>query len=306
MGASVTLKNRGLIIYTNEFNIPNIVKLMNILIIKYSLQCKLFTFKNNCTGIYIYRNSMSCLIRILKSVLTSKSNNITEERSSCFTTFLEVHNNYVASAANIKKTSNLNSIKRPEKAGPISIPFHSSLSQCKTFSTSSTLSLKNENFNPGFVTGFTDAEGCFSLQFLKKSTGLGMTIIPLFQIKLHKKDEQVLKDIQVFFKGVGLISYKQQAVSFKVQSLKQILAVIIPYFDRYPLITQKQADYLLFREIIMKMERGEHLNKEGFQDIINIRASLNLGLSENLKTAFPHTKPVARPLVKNQQSLDPY
>jgi hypothetical protein len=54
------------------------------------------------------------------------------------------------------------------------------------------------------------------------------------------------------------------------------------------------------------MERGEHLNKEGFQDIINIRASLNLGLSENLKTAFPHTKPVARPLVKNQQSLDPY
>ena len=40
------------------------------------------------------------------------------------------------------------------------------------------------------------------------------------------------------------------------------------------------------------MIKGEHLKKEGLQSIINIRASLNLGLSEVLKAAFPNTIPV--------------
>lgn len=48
------------------------------------------------------------------------------------------------------------------------------------------------------------------------------------------------------------------------------------------------------------MERGEHLREEGLQAIINIRASLNLGLSEVLKAAFPNTIPVVRPLISQK------
>ena len=43
--------------------------------------------------------------------------------------------------------------------------------------------------------------------------------------------------------------------------------------------------------------KGEHLKEVGLQSIINIRASLNLGLSEVLKTAFPNTIPIIRLLV---------
>jgi hypothetical protein len=39
----------------------------------------------------------------------------------------------------------------------------------------------------------------------------------------------------------------------------------------------------------MLIIKGEHLKEVGLQSIINIRASLNLGLSEVLKTAFPNT-----------------
>jgi hypothetical protein len=46
------------------------------------------------------------------------------------------------------------------------------------------------------------------------------------------------------------------------------------------------------------MQRNEHLTTEGFQSILNIRSSLNLGLSEVLKTAFPKTIPVPRPEVE--------
>ena len=37
--------------------------------------------------------------------------------------------------------------------------------------------------------------------------------------------------------------------------------------------------------------------RKALNTIINIRASLNLGLSEGLKTAFPNTIPIIRPLV---------
>lgn len=44
----------------------------------------------------------------------------------------------------------------------------------------------------------------------------------------------------------------------------------------------------------------DHLTSEGLQKIVNIRASINLGLTEKLKENFPNTLPVARPLVENQ------
>ena len=50
----------------------------------------------------------------------------------------------------------------------------------------------------------------------------------------------------------------------------------------------------------MRMSRGEHLQKEGLQTIVNIRASLNLGLSQVLKEAFPDTIPVTRAINSSQ------
>jgi len=55
----------------------------------------------------------------------------------------------------------------------------------------------------------------------------------------------------------------------------------------------------------MLMEQGEHLKLEGLQAIINIRALLNLGLSEVLKAAFPKTILVIRPLVSKAEIIQP-
>jgi hypothetical protein len=49
------------------------------------------------------------------------------------------------------------------------------------------------------------------------------------------------------------------------------------------------------------IEQEEHLKEEGLQLIINIRASLNLGLSEALKAAFPDTIPVVRPYISSSE-----
>jgi hypothetical protein len=126
-------------------------------------------------------------------------------------------------------------------------------------------------------------------------------VLPVFQINLHERDLALLESLQAYFGGIGSI-YKKPSiaiVSFMVSSLEQI-SNVISHFDKYPLITQKQADYQLFKQIIQMISRKEHLTALGLQAIVNIRASLNRGLLETLKKAFPNTVAVKRPLVDNQ------
>ncbi len=157
------------------------------------------------------------------------------------------------------------------------------------------------------------------INFYRKKGLKRMTVLPAFSITLHKKDIDLLHKIKAFFGNIGLVTQWSRFAIFKVQSIEEISGNIISrglpassrfsggrsHFDKYPLITQKKADYLLFREIIIMMLRKEHLNKQGLQSIINIKASLNLGLSEDLKLTFPETKPVARPIVSDQKIPDP-
>ena len=142
---------------------------------------------------------------------------------------------------------------------------------------------------PWFVTGFTDAEGCFTIIARKAPrSSRGLKIEANFIINLHKKDVKLLKHIKEFFGGVGRVSKERNGCcDFTVSSLDQIVTVILPHFDKYPLITQKLADYILFKEVVLMMKRGEHLTSSGLEAIMNRRASMNRGLTPALKEAFP-------------------
>ena len=122
---------------------------------------------------------------------------------------------------------------------------------------------------------------------------------------MHSRDKKLLISLQAYF-GVGQI-YQQssKAVEYKVQSAKD-LKVLLDHFDKYPLITQKLADYMLWRQVVIMMLRKENLTQEDLQAIVNIRASINLGLSDQLKAAFSNTVPVKRAVVVNQVIRDPH
>lgn len=154
---------------------------------------------------------------------------------------------------------------------------------------------------PWFITGFADAEGCFMITVRKAPRQiLGWQIEANFSINLHKRDVELLKHIQAFFGGVGRISKERNGcIDFTIGSIHHILTQVIPHFDKYPLITQKGADYLLFKQAVMIMHRKEHLTISGLETIINIRATLNRGLTPALIEAFPKVAAVARPLVDN-------
>lgn len=160
----------------------------------------------------------------------------------------------------------------------------------------------------GWVSGFVDAEGCFRVSIIKNKNFKGNPwqpslylsetegakfITPLsvrlyFQIGLHLKDEYILQEIKSEL-GVGKI-YKTQSrpdfVELQVTSLND-LALVIDYFDKNPLITQKRSDYLLFKEAYGLLLNKQHLTINGLKKLVEIKTLNNKGLTENLKKAFP-------------------
>ena len=150
--------------------------------------------------------------------------------------------------------------------------------------------------NPYYITGFVDGEGCFTISIFKDSRMLtGWQVKPIFKITLHKKDRALLESIQRSL-GVGKIyKHGKDSLDLRVSSLKNI-RVVINHFDKYPLITKKFADYLLFKQAVKLVEQKEHLTKEGLLKLVSIKASLNLGLSEKFKESFPGVIPAAKPL----------
>ena len=57
---------------------------------------------------------------------------------------------------------------------------------------------KKSGLSPNWLTGFTDAEGCFSVIFSQIST-LKWRIIVSFEINLHSKDIEILNQIKDVF-----------------------------------------------------------------------------------------------------------
>ncbi len=160
---------------------------------------------------------------------------------------------------------------------------------------------------PHWVTGFSDGESSFSLIISKNSekrTGWGVQ--PIFSIELHVRDLLLLVRIKAFF-GVGIIYIRKSGNNaiYCVQSFKDLTNVIIPYFDKYSLLTQKQADFLLLKSAIVLLNAKEQSTIEGLYKIINIRVSMNKGLSDVLNKTFTKVIPVKRPLIKSEIIPDP-
>jgi hypothetical protein len=58
-----------------------------------------------------------------------------------------------------------------------------------------------------------------------------------------------------------------------------------------PLITQKGSDFQLLKQAYEIIKNKRHLTSEGLKQLVAIKSSMNLGLSDSLKAAFPDVLP---------------
>lgn len=151
--------------------------------------------------------------------------------------------------------------------------------------------------HPYFVTGFSDGESSFiaSISHNPKNL-LNWVVSSKFVISLHLAELPLLLSIQEFFGGIGFITkdFKNNKVSYTVTKLDDLVNVIIPHFNSFPLFTQKRLDFILWSKIVNLMYNKEHLNEKGLQEIISLKASLNNKLPSSLQTAFPNVIPAER------------
>ena len=161
--------------------------------------------------------------------------------------------------------------------------------------------------HPGVWSGLIDGEGSFSIIVSKNETRkLDWRVELKFQIGLHTKDLNLLYLLQQYLGGIGSIhlSQSREIVNYSINSIEDLNKLII-HFEKYPLLTQKAVDLLLFKQALKLVNNKAHLTVEGLNEIINIKASMNLGLSDMLKSEFSGYTLAERPVINyNDVNLD--
>jgi len=132
------------------------------------------------------------------------------------------------------------------------------------------------NLETQWVVGFIDGEGCFYVSCLKKDDmTVGYQVQPELIVIQHQQDIQILYGLKDFFKCGSVTRNHDDLWCWRIKNLNHFLNKIIPFFETHQLKTKRKQEFLVFREICLKMQKKEHLNPEKFLEIKK--------LAENLK-----------------------
>jgi len=140
-----------------------------------------------------------------------------------------------------------------------------------------TLNFK-DNLNkltPQWVTGIVDSEGNFSILSQKTNSGVKFTLA----VKVTQKEHSlgILLSLKEFFKcgNIYIDNRKENAYKFSVNKIDEILNIIIPHFDNYPLLSSKRLDYQDFRKVAFLINNKLHMSKQGQEEILLIKNNMN-------------------------------
>jgi LAGLIDADG DNA endonuclease family protein len=133
--------------------------------------------------------------------------------------------------------------------------------------------------DPWYVTGLAEGEGCFCISFAKRAKmRLGLECRPSFALSLNERDRGLLLALQAFF-SCGWIreSRSDRTWKYEVRAIKDITASILPHFERFPLRGNKARSLQGFVTVCRMIEQGDHLQRDGMREIVDIATEINLG-----------------------------
>ncbi len=144
----------------------------------------------------------------------------------------------------------------------------------------------------GWVVGFSDGEGCFTIHFVKQpdrkeSTRIrrgyktGYQIAHNFTVVQGAKSLSSLQKLKDFFQ-VGNIhinrrhdDHKEDLFCYVVAKREDLLDVIVPFFQKYELQTSKKNDFKLFAKCLNLMKDEKHLTHTGAIEIALLCEKMN-------------------------------
>jgi len=135
-----------------------------------------------------------------------------------------------------------------------------------------------------YIVGLTDGEGCFYALIKPPFNKKGGALVQLnFFIKVQECDKKVLDKVcntlgcgAVYFQAETRANHAQ-CYRYTVNSHKDIMNVIIPFFQKHPLHSHsKQKNFLLFCRIAKLVKRGVHHTSKGIGRIRQLKSKMNL------------------------------
>jgi len=137
--------------------------------------------------------------------------------------------------------------------------------------------------SPDYIVGLTDGEGCFYVLVKPPYNQNGGAIVQLsFLIKVKEEDKIILDKVcdalgcgSVYFQHEKRINHSQ-CYRYTVNSHRDIIEKIIPFFNHYPLQSiSKQNNFKIFCEIAGLVKDGKHHCKDGVEGIKKLKSKMN-------------------------------
>ncbi|CAF3602235.1 unnamed protein product [Fusarium graminearum] len=108
--------------------------------------------------------------------------------------------------------------------------------------------LHAEDLTYAYLVGLFEGDGFFSI------TKKGKYLTYELGIELSIKDVQLIYKIKALL-GIGVVSFRKrnevEMVSLRIRDKKHLKNFILPIFDKYPMFSNKQYDYLRFRSALL-------------------------------------------------------
>jgi LAGLIDADG endonuclease len=140
----------------------------------------------------------------------------------------------------------------------------------------------------GWVIGFVDGEGCFSIGLVRQPnrTGrrgyvTGYQVSHDFVVTQNASSVESLHELKEFF-GVGQVyvnrrsdNHREHMHRYCVCRRSDLLEAVIPFFRQHPLRTAKRYDFEKFAYCVELMADGRHLTHAGLAEIVEVMQTMN-------------------------------
>jgi LAGLIDADG endonuclease len=140
----------------------------------------------------------------------------------------------------------------------------------------------------GWVIGFVDGEGCFSIGFIRQPGGPGRSgyktgyqVAHEFAVTQGERSIDALHKLHEYF-GVGQVlanrrydDHREHLYRYVVRRRTDLMNVIIPFFRRCPLRTAKRRDFDKFAMVVELISIGWHLSSQGLIEIAEVTQTMN-------------------------------
>jgi len=128
-----------------------------------------------------------------------------------------------------------------------------------------------------YLSGYVDGEGCFCVSINKSLRHqFGWEVRPSFSVSQNGDRAEVLELLKQYF-ACGTIrpDRSDRTLKYEVRSVVDLVERVIPHFEEYNLLSNKQRDFELFAEICHLMYRSQHQREEGFKHILELAFEMN-------------------------------